>query len=64
MRIAPQGAIAFYAKAYFKKKLAEREQTGGPVAISSVLEFVVNLRIPTGSYTSHNCTWTVQGFLD
>ena len=39
MRIAPQGAIAFYAKAYFKKKLAGpgNKPSKGQVAISSML---------------------------
>ena len=39
MRIAPQGAIAFYAKAYFKKKLAGEgnKPSKGQVAISSML---------------------------
>eukprot|EP00940_MAST-03C_sp_MAST-3C-sp2_P002145 g2145.t1 len=39
MRIAPQGAIAFYAKAFFKKKLAGEgnKPSKGDIAISSML---------------------------
>jgi solute carrier family 25 (mitochondrial phosphate transporter), member 23/24/25/41 len=39
MRIAPQGAIAFYAKSYFKTKMAGKgnKPTKGQVAISSML---------------------------
>ena len=39
MRIAPQGAIAFYAKAYFKQKLAGKgnKPSKGQIALSSML---------------------------